>query len=102
MTASPRGFDLAGARHFARTRLGETGNTVADEALRLLADACDEVERLQQHAATIATRPLTDAELSALAAIVAVQAVQMAGDNAHRERNGEGPAWGSDCGPSDA
>ncbi len=36
---------------------------------------------------------MTDAELIALAALVNVEAVLMAGDNAQRVQNGESPVW---------
>jgi len=39
-----------------------------------------------------------DAELLALAALAGVEAVLMAGDNAHRALNNESPAWRTGCG----
>lgn len=40
----------------------------------------------------------TDAELIALAALVNIEAVLMAGDNQQRALNGESPAWREGCG----
>lgn len=40
---------------------------------------------------------MTDAELIALAALVQVEAVQMAGDNAQRVVHGLSPAWTDGC-----
>lgn len=44
---------------------------------------------------------MTDTELNALTAIVAMQREMCAADNEQRARNNYAPAWTSDCLPSD-
>lgn len=43
----------------------------------------------------LAPKRMSDAELNALAAMANVEAVLMAGDNASRQIDGNGPAWAS-------
>ena len=45
---------------------------------------------------------MSDAELTALAVLVASENITMAGDNQQREHQGQAAAWTSDCPDSDA